>query len=114
MPYIDLKTTVKLNDDTKTKLKEELGKIISLVPGKSEAVTMIGLIDEYDLYKGGKKLTAGAYVEVKSFMEVPRSNKEEVTKKIFLLLKEVLSISKEHAYITFYDQKEWGYNGELL
>ncbi len=114
MPYIDVKVTSVLNEDEKTALKDGLGQIITRIPGKSEAVTMIGLTGGYDLFLGGKSLVSGAYVEVKAFNEVPREYKELVNTGIFELLTKVLSVPSKNVYITYYDQNEWGCNGSLL
>jgi len=114
MPYIDVKTTASLNESQKTKLKDGLGQIITRIPGKTEAVTMIGLVGDYDLYMNGAHLHDGAYVEVKAFKEVAREYKEAVSEGIFELLGSLLSISPKNVYITFYDQKEWGGNGTLF
>ncbi|MBF0209232.1 MAG: hypothetical protein HQK53_20430 [Oligoflexia bacterium] len=114
MPYIEVKVTKELDDPTRSKLKDELGKIICNIPGKSEAVTMIGLLGSIDLYKGGKRLTDGAYIEVKTYTETARIHKEKVNKEIFKLLNNLLSIPAANVYITFYDHKEWGYDGNLI
>ncbi len=113
MPYIDVKVTATLDASAKIKLKEGLGRIITLIPGKTEAVTMIGLIGGYDLYMDGKPLQEGAYVEVKAYKEVPREYKEAVNAGIFELLDSVLSIRPENIYVTFFDQNEWGSHGVL-
>jgi len=114
MPYIDVKVTAPLDDPSKMKLKEGLGTIITRIPGKTEAVTMIGLLGGYDLYLNGQPLKEGAYVEVKTFKETPREYKEAVNAGIFELLAEILSIPPDHVYITYYGQNEWGCNGGLL
>ncbi len=114
MPYIDVKVTSSLDDASKIKLKEGLGSIITRIPGKTEAVTMIGLLGGYDLYLNGLPLKAGAYVEVKTFKETAREYKEAVNAGIFELLKETLSIPPDNIYITYHGQDEWGCNGGLL
>lgn len=114
MPYIDVKVTSTLNATKKDQLKEGLGQIITRIPGKTEAVTMIGLIGNYDLYMDGKPLCEGAYVEVKTFGEVHREHKEAVNIGIFELLNNVLSIPSENIYVTYHEQKVWGCNGGLL
>lgn len=114
MPYIDVKVTAALDDASKTKLKEGLGRIITRIPGKTEAVTMIGLLGNYDLYLDGKPLCEGAYVEVKAFGKVAREYKEAVNAGIFELLDSVLSVPADNIYVTYHEQKEWGCNGGML
>ena len=55
MPFIDTKVTMKLSDSQKENLKAKLGKAISVM-NKSETYLMVGILDGYDLFLGGKKL----------------------------------------------------------
>ena len=43
MPYIDVNVSIKLSDQEKDNLKSKLGELISIIPGKTENVLMIGL-----------------------------------------------------------------------
>ena len=72
MPYINSKVTVSLSEDKVNKLKEELGKIICDIPGKSENFLMIGFEDNYTLYFKGEKLKLGAFIEVKILVKPQR------------------------------------------
>ena len=65
MPMIKVETTVSLSEEKRNVLKAELGKAISIM-GKPESYLMINLVDNQDLYFGGKKMDKGAFVEVKA------------------------------------------------
>lgn len=114
MPFIDVKTSVKLSESQKLELKSGLGKVITLIPGKTEEVTMIGLLGAYDLYYKGEALEAGAYVEVKMYKGTTQEAKAAVTVGICDLLKSTLNVLPENVYITFHEQPEWGANGSLI
>ena len=114
MPYIELKTTVTLDNDKKTHLKAALGDIITRIPGKTEEVTMVGLVGDYDLYLGGRALQPGAYVEVKMYKEASFESKAQVNEGIFQLLEDTLGVKKEDAYITYFEQQVWGAKGNLI
>lgn len=114
MPYIDVRVTANLDETQKMKLKEGLGEIITLIPGKTEAVTMIGLVGGYDLYLNGIPMCDGAYVEIKTFKETAREHKEAVNAGIFKLLETVLSVPPANIYVTFQGHGEWGCNGGML
>lgn len=114
MPFIEVKTSVHLTQDKKTELKSGLGQVITLIPGKTEAVTMIGLLGDYDLYFGGEQVDKGAYVEVKMYKSASTEAKAAVNKGICDLLKSSLSISSDFIYITFFEQAEWGTKGKLI
>lgn len=114
MPFIQSNISMKLSENQKEKIKEKLGKIISLFPGKSEQWLMVGIQDEFDLYYRGDKKEKAAYIEVKIFGKGSRENKDAVTAKICSVLQSELGISPSDVYITFYDISEWGWNGGLL
>ncbi|MDA3847093.1 MAG: phenylpyruvate tautomerase MIF-related protein [Vallitaleaceae bacterium] len=114
MPYIEIKTTVTLSEDQKVALKSGLGKAITLIPGKTEAVTMVGLIGGVDLYFGGEALTHGAYVEVKMYKATTRKAKVSINKAISDLLRTSIGVSPDNVYLTFFEQEEWGRRGELI
>ena len=54
MPFINSKVSVALTDTQKEELKTELGKAITLIPGKSESWLMLGFEDNYSLYFKGR------------------------------------------------------------
>ena len=45
MPFIDTKTTVKIDKETELRLKAEFAKAIELIPGKSERWLMLSFSD---------------------------------------------------------------------
>ncbi len=114
MPFVEVKTSVHLTDDKKIELKSGLGEIITLIPGKTESVLMVGLLGDYDLYFGGDEIDKGAYVEVKMFKTTTRELKAAVNDGICDLLKSSLSITPDNVYITFFEQPEWGFKGKLI
>ena len=114
MPFIEVKTSAHLTDGKKIELKSGLGKVITLIPGKTESVLMVGLLGDYDLYFAGKNVENSAFVEVKMFKSTTRELKVEVNDSICELLKSTLSISPENVYITFFEQAEWGFKGKLI
>ena len=113
MPFIEVKTSVALTSEQKIELKSGLGEVITLIAGKTESVLMVGLIGDYDLYFAGEDIK-GAYVEVKMFKTTTRESKTAVNDGICDLLTNVLNISREKIYITFFEQAEWGFKGKLL
>lgn len=114
MPFIEVKTSVHLTPETKNSLKTQFGKDITIIPGKKEAVTMVGLLGDYDLFLGGEALTSGAYVEIKMFKGTTREVMDTLNTAICDTLENILSIPRKHVYITFFGQPEWGSKGTLL
>lgn len=112
MPYI--KTTTSISIPNKEKLKAALGKIISLIPGKSEDWLMLSFEENKDLYFKGKKTEKAAFVEVKIFGSCSKESKNKVVKEICSLLNTELNIKGDSVYITFQEISDWGYDGALF
>lgn len=110
MPFIDSKITVNVSAEKKDLLKDEFGKLMSLI-GKPESFLMVGFEDNYDLYMGGKKLEKGAYVSVSLFGAASRSAYESLTEKICGLYERELGIPGNAVYVTYHGVNDWGWNG---
>ncbi|MCR5797907.1 MAG: hypothetical protein K6G63_08360 [Eubacterium sp.] len=110
MPFIDSKVTVKMSDDKLETVKSELGKAISVL-GKTESFLMVGFEDDYDLFLGGNKLDAGAFVSVKVFGQVNSAASSEMTAKICAIYEEQLGIPAKNVYVTYQGFSDWGWNG---
>lgn len=54
MPYINLKTSVSLDEKLEDALKTALGKAITTIPGKTENWLMVELEGDRKLWLGGK------------------------------------------------------------
>lgn len=54
MPYISTKTNIELAKEKQDALAAEYGRIISLVPGKTERWLMLSFDDKISMYFGGK------------------------------------------------------------
>ena len=111
MPYIDSKITVAISDEKKEQLKTELGKIISLIPGKSETYLMVGFDDNYSLFFAGKELDLGAFIEVKIFGTAPETALSAVTGAICNLYHKELGIPPQNIYVKYEEVSNWGWNG---
>ncbi|MCL2035543.1 MAG: hypothetical protein FWG94_12570 [Oscillospiraceae bacterium] len=47
MPLINLQVSTSLSSQDKDQITKELGKLVSLMPGRSEKYLMVGIKDEY-------------------------------------------------------------------
>ncbi len=114
MPYIDVKTAAPLSEAQKESLKTGLGRLITLIPGKTEAVTMISLAGGSALYMGGRALDRGAYVAIHTFGEAAREHKEAVARAVAQLLAGELQVEPDQLYVTFSGHSEWGCGGGMI
>lgn len=111
MPYIKTRVSVSLTENQSETLKSELGKIIEIIPGKTESWLMVDLEDNCRLYFKGNQEAATAYVKVEVFGQVEREYCEKMTEAICNLLSQELQISPDRTYITYEGIKDWGWNG---
>ncbi len=114
MPYINVTVAQKLLPQQKELIKAEMGRLISLIPTKSESVTMVHIEDGCTLYKGGKMLENGAFVEVRLLGKYPQQNKEALTEAMFQSFEKLLGVSAVDMYTNIIELESWGYNGSMI
>lgn len=110
MPFIDSKIAGKVSDAQKESIKTKLGQAVSIV-NKPESFLMVGILDEYDLFMGGKKLDKGAYVEVSLYGSASSSAYDKMTGEICRIYEEELGIPGNAVYVTYHGVNDWGWNG---
>lgn len=110
MPMIKVETTVSLSEEKRDVLKAELGKAISIM-GKPESYLMINLVDNQDLYFGGKKMDKGAFVEVKALGNIDAGQSDKMTAKVCEILNAQLEIPGDAVYVAYFGTSNWGWNG---
>ena len=114
MPYICLKLSKEPDPRQKEQIKARMGEIITLIPGKSEAVTMVDVSGGHSLYLGGRPLENGAFVEVRLLGKAEQKAKEAFTEAVFKSLKELAGSPEKEVYLTISEFDNWGYGGRLI
>ena len=110
MPMIEAKVTMQLPAEKRDVLKAEFGKSISIM-GKPESYLMINLVDNQDLYFGGKKLDKGAYVEIKVLGSIDGGASVKMTARLCEILEKELGIPGNAVYVSYWGTANWGWNG---
>lgn len=110
MPFIDVKTSCELNDEKIERIKSDLGKSISLIPGKSENWLMVNIADNCNLYFKGSNNENTAFVNVSIFGETSKANCEKLTAEICNILENSVGIPSDRVYVKFEFSDMWGYN----
>lgn len=113
MPYISVSVSKTLNAGQKEAIKAELGSLVAIIPGKSEAVTMVRIEDGCALWKGGRALENGAFVEVRLFGKSPAESEEKFTQAIFGMLGKQLGVAPGDIYLNILELERWGTGGQL-
>lgn len=109
MPFIDCKLNVDITPAQETALKEEFGKAISLIPGKSESWLMVNIQPSCALYFRGSKTTPTAMVNVSVYGNPNPGAFDKLTARINSILSDTADI--EESYVSYSTTPYWGYNG---
>ena len=110
MPYINLKTTMKVTDEKAEVLKSKFGKAIESFPGKTEAWLMVGIEDNQKLWFKGDNSEDSAIVDVDLLGGVSKEGSLKMTCTVCDILEEVLGISPARVYVKYMGYADWGWN----
>ena len=109
MPYINVSTSVKVED--KKKLLEEISILISSLTNKSKRFVMAKLDDNSQMYFDDE--TPSCFLEIKSIGSL---NPSEMAKPISDFVYEKMGIPIDRIYISFKDvpASSWAWNGRTF
>ena len=111
MPFIHTMTNVSVSASAEKALKEELGKAISIVPGKSEQWLMLDIEGDHHLYMAGSDAPA-AMVSGSLYGSATGETYNRLTGAITKALTGQLGISPDRVYVKYAETEYWGWNGE--
>lgn len=111
MPYIGMKTNIKLDDNERTALKAAFGTAIENIPGKSENWLMVAIEDEVPLWFRGDGDRKLACLEVRLFGKAKNEAYDRLTAALCDLMDEKLGISRDGIYVIYHETDHWGWNG---
>ena len=109
MPYINLSTSVKVDD--KKKLLEEISILVASLTNKSKRFVMAKLDDNSEMYFADQ--SPCCFLEIKSIGSV---NPSEIAKQISYFVYEKIGIPIDKIYISFEDvpASMWAWNGRTF
>ena len=110
MPYVGINTSQKISDDQKEKIKAELGRLITIIPTKTEAGTLVDFSDSKTIYKGGVKVS-GAFIDVRLFHKAEFEPKKKFTEETFAMLCRELGLKNENMYLSITEYDNFGTGG---
>ena len=111
MPFINSKVSVSMTQERKDRVKERLGEIISIIPGKSENWLMVGFDDAYDLYFKGNQDEDTALEKVNIYGGASPEVFNKMTAAICQIFHEELGIPENRIYVKYEEAEHWGWNG---
>jgi phenylpyruvate tautomerase PptA (4-oxalocrotonate tautomerase family) len=110
MPYIGLNISEKLSETQKERVKSEIGRLIAVIPGKTEEVTIVDISDSRSMYKGGKAVPC-AYVDIRVYTKADSEGKKRFADELFVVLDKELGIHKDNVYMSVLEFEQWGDHG---
>ena len=112
MPFINLRTTTKISEDKETVLRRELGKIITLIPGKRETWLMLEFEDECKMAFRGTADADCAMIIVELLGGASNKAYDDMTKALCELVNTELSVPMDRIYVRYAEYSHWGFAGE--
>ena len=109
MPFIDCKMNVDLTKEQETEIKDEFGRAISLIPGKSENWLMVNIQPKCALYFRGSNEKPTAMVSVTIYGRANPTAYDALTDRFNTILSNVANI--EEMYVSYTETGNFGYNG---
>ena len=110
MPYVAVNTSQKLSDVQKDKIKTELGRLITILPTKTEAGTLVDFSGDRTFYKAGEKVD-GAFIEIRLFRKSDFEPKKKFTEDTFKMFSRELGLKEENMYLNIMEFDNWGSAG---
>jgi hypothetical protein len=112
MPYISVTIGQKLSGPQKEKIKDELGRLIPIIPGKSEPDLIVYIQDGGSLYMGGTE-EPSVYIDLRLYLKTDPEAKKRFTREVFAFITREFGIEAGRQYLTIGEYDHWGYDGEF-
>ncbi len=113
MPYIEVKLSIKLDENQKNELQAKLADVVSGAFSKPKAYIMTNIEDNKSLYMAEKKAEKGAYIAISLFGSASKPACQNLTKNICNILTSY-GIDSSSTYVTYHPVDLWGWNGSMF
>jgi hypothetical protein len=110
MPYLALTIGQKLDAGQKQKLKEEFGRLITIIPGKTEPDLILHIHEGDAVFMGGEQ-TPCAYIDLRVYTKTTDEAKKRFTLEACAFMQKEFDIPLERQYLTISEHENWGYDG---
>ncbi len=113
MPFIKILTNLEIGDSLKNEIYRDLGKSISILPGKSEAWLMIQVESSKSLCFQGNTSPC-LMAEVKLYGKAGKEAYDRLASAITKTACDKLSLPSDRVYVEFEETPFWGFEGNLF
>ena len=114
MPFINVKTNVRLSEEKKQEIGNKLSEAISILPGKSYHYLMTAVEDNVSMMIHRDSENNIAMVEVKLFGKSTRQAYENLTRAICDIMSKDAGVDGKYCYVKFSEVEHWGFDGSLF
>jgi hypothetical protein len=111
MPLIKATTSLALTEEKKRELKEDFGKLIEIIPGKTEKWLMVAVDDGVYTAFAGEDSSPALMVEVDLLGAASTEVYASLTEAICKRMQERLNIDGTRIYVKYKEFSVWGWNG---
>ena len=110
MPYIKATTNITLAESKKKELKEDFGKLIEVIPGKTERWLMVAIEDGTYMAMGGDDAPT-LMLEVDLLGSATSETYAAFTRESCALISKRLGIESGRIYVKYKEFSVWGAGG---
>lgn len=110
MPYFEVQTSTCLKKETQDALYHELGRIMELVPGKSEQWVMVHLEENAKMCFSGNSQAPAAAIVVKTFHELEEQYYDLLTAELCKSAAQLLGVDSKRIYVIYEPISHWGWD----
>lgn len=111
MPFVEVKANFEIEEAKVLSIKDRLGKLIELLPGKSEKWLMVQVEDNKKIFFDSSADKA-ILVQVDLYGKSDDKSLNTFTANISEYLESELGVSKKRIYVRYLNTDHWGYDGE--
>ena len=111
MPYISVAISPKLDAAGREKLKTGLGRLITIIPGKTEPDLIVQIQDSGTMYIGGAEVPC-AYIDLRVYTKTTEEAEKRFTRETCAFIAREFGVPVEKQYLTILELENWGYDGE--
>lgn len=111
MPYIQITTGAKLSQRDKQEITAGMNEVITAIPGKNPANTMLSLKDDVFMVFGERESKDCLQMHILLYGKAALGEKAKVTADACKLFERVLGVKADGVYVTFQELDNWGAKG---
>lgn len=112
MPFVEVKTTVKLDKSQTEKLRDDIRTAITLIPTKTADNMMLQIESGCDMWMGDVEKSC-AFVDIRLYGPSPLENKKEFVEAVLKAL-HPFGIETDRVYMNIWQRESWVSGNRML